>query len=76
MPFVVGMIRRRQTDDSGKRDLELEDVQFAELFSGRPLPAGEDEIIARIRKREKMKRLEFIRFKSDTELQQLVKATV
>lgn len=46
-------IRRRQTDSKGgRRDLDLEDVQFAELFSGRPLPAGEDEIIARVRSGE------------------------
>ena len=69
-------VRRRQTDASGRRDLELEDVQFAELFSGRPLPAGEDEIIARIRKGEEMARLQFIRFGSDVELQELVKRTV
>jgi hypothetical protein len=46
-------VRRRQaTAERTRRDLELEDVQFAELFSGRPLPAGEDEILARIRSGE------------------------
>src|SRR5439155_5354965 len=69
-------VRRRQTDSDGRRDLELEDVQFAELFSGRPLPAGEDEILARIRGGEAMDRLRFIRFHSNVNLQDLVKETI
>ena len=70
-------VRRRQSDsEGGRRDLELEDVQFAELFSGRPLPAGEDEILARVRSGEPMDRLHFIRFRSDTELQDIIKKTI
>ena len=70
-------IRRRQTDSKEtRRNLELEDVQFAELFSGRELPAGEDEIIARIRGGEIMDRLQFIRFHSGAELQDLVQRTI
>ena len=70
-------VRRRQAEhETERRDLELEDVQFAELFSGRPLPAGEDEILSRTRSGEPMDRLQFVRFRSDAELQQLVKQTI
>lgn len=70
-------IRRRQAAaDGNRRDLELEDVQFSELFSGRSLPAGEDEILARIRSGEVMERLKFHRFRSDAELQALLKSIV
>jgi ATP-dependent exoDNAse (exonuclease V) alpha subunit len=70
-------VRRRQAEtESSKRDLELEDVQFAELFSGRPLPAGEDEIVGRIRAGENMDRLRFIPFSSEQDLHNLVVSTV
>lgn len=70
-------VRRRQAVAGGtRRDLELEDVQFAELFSGRPLPAGEDEILARLISGEFMDRLRFIQYQSDAGLQDLIKRTV
>ena len=40
------------------------------------MPAGEDEIIARIRGGEIMDRLQFVRFHSGAELQDLVKRTI
>lgn len=65
-------IRRRFKAKSRQDDMDLEDVQLAEWFSGRPLDPGEDEIISRILAQDNVGRVRFVHWKQSEELPQLI----
>ncbi|MBK3732774.1 AAA family ATPase [Azospirillum brasilense] len=63
-------VRRRQAAERGPapRDLACADVQLAELFSGRDLPPGEDEILNAVLAGRSDERLRFVEWSSPDDL--------
>ncbi|SFP37404.1 UvrD-like helicase C-terminal domain-containing protein [Bradyrhizobium sp. Ghvi] len=69
-------VRRRHASAkaaaSGLRDLACSDVQLADLFSGRDLPPGEDEILERVLTGKFDERLRAVSWKSPTDLRNVL----
>lgn len=73
-------VRRRHASahatGTATRDLACADVQLADLFSGRDLPPGEDEVLEGILAGNTDERLRFIRWKTPSELRGVLDATL
>lgn len=73
-------VRRRQATGNATgaaaRDLACADVQLADLFSGRDLPPGEDEVLEGILAGNMDERLRFIRWKTPSDLRGVLDATL
>lgn len=73
-------VRRRHAaigaTGTAERDLACADVQLADLFSGRDLPPGEDEVLDRILAGNTDERLRFIRWKTPSDLRKTIDATL
>ena len=69
-------VRRRhasaEATGSNMRDLACADVQLADLFSGRDLPPGEDEILERVLSGESDERLRVVGWKSPSDLRSVL----
>jgi hypothetical protein len=69
-------VRRRHASEkaasTGLRDLSCADVQLADLFSGRDLPPGEDEILERILSGKSDERLRAVGWKSPADLRKIL----
>jgi ATP-dependent exoDNAse (exonuclease V) alpha subunit len=69
-------VRRRHAATTAKgkplRDLALADVQLADLFSGRDLPPGEDQVLESILAGKQDERLKLVSWKTPTELRTVV----
>ncbi|MDR3717403.1 MAG: AAA family ATPase [Bryobacteraceae bacterium] len=73
-------VRRRHAaigaTGAAQRDLACADVQLADLFSGRDLPPGEDEVLDEILAGNTDERLRFIRWKTPSDLRNTIDATL
>lgn len=73
-------VRRRHASatktGAATRDLACADVQLADLFSGRDLPPGEDEVLEGVLAGNKDDRLRFIRWNSPSDLRGVLDATL
>jgi hypothetical protein len=73
-------VRRRHASanaaGAAPRDLACADVQLADLFSGRDLPPGEDEVLEGILAGNADERLRFIRWKTPSDLRSVLDATL
>ncbi|WP_294539492.1 AAA family ATPase [uncultured Rhodoblastus sp.] len=58
------------------RDLACADVQLADLFSGRDLPPGEDQVLEDVLAGSADPRLRFVRWKTPSDLRDLLDATL
>jgi ATP-dependent exoDNAse (exonuclease V) alpha subunit len=69
-------VRRRHASakatGSGMRDLACADVQLADLFSGRDLPPGEDEILERVLVGKSDERLRVVSWKTPSDLRSVL----
>jgi hypothetical protein len=64
--------RRQGQNDEPVPALSLPDVQLANLFSGRPLEPGEDEIVANLASPKDSERLRFISWETPKDLRQKI----
>ena len=73
-------VRRRHASaaaaGAAPRDLACADVQLADLFSGRDLPPGEDEVLEGILAGDADDRLRFIRWTTPSDLRSVLDATL
>jgi hypothetical protein len=64
--------RRQGQNDEPVPALSLPDVQLANIFSGRPLEPGEDEIVANLASPKESDRLRFISWETPKDLRQKI----